>query len=103
MLTPIKIAESVASAMGTSYQEAFTQRKRRNRPIADVRHITFHLVRKMTDASLVETGMLYLKHHTSVIYSNRLVKDLISTDVYFAEKVAWIEEHVKVKNTLQNA
>jgi chromosomal replication initiation ATPase DnaA len=94
MLTPIKIACEVAEALGKTPIVALINCDNRHMEFVVLRQITFYLIRKLTDATLEETGKVYYKNHATVIHGIHQVKMQMEYDKYFAAKVNNIEKFI---------
>jgi len=78
-ITPEIILEKVANYFNLSLQEI--KKNRRNKNIVLPRQIGMYLIRELTELSLPEIGSFWgAKHHTTILYAHRKIKDLIKKD-----------------------
>ncbi|RKY45482.1 MAG: chromosomal replication initiator protein DnaA [Candidatus Omnitrophota bacterium] len=78
-ITPEIILEKVANYFNLSLQEI--KKNRRNKNIVLPRQIGMYLIRELTELSLPEIGSFWgAKHHTTILYAHRKIKDLIKRD-----------------------
>ena len=66
--------------------------KCRKREYVLARMFCMKLIRDITGLSLVETGKVFNRDHSSVIYNINTLKDLIETDYIIADKYNGIEK-----------
>ncbi len=66
-------------------------RKNQNREIVEARQIYCYLARKHTKTSLDKIGSLINKNHGTVLYSDNLIKNLLTYDKKLQEMVTVIE------------
>ncbi len=78
-ITPEVILGKVANYFNLSPQEI--KKSRRNKNIVLPRQIGMYLIRELTELSLPEIGSFWgAKHHTTILYAYRKIKDLIKKD-----------------------
>ncbi len=78
-LTPYLIIEKIADYFNISVDEL--KKPRRNKSLILPRHIAMYLLRELTSMSLPEIGnFLGAKHHTTVLYSTRKLKEILKKD-----------------------
>jgi len=68
------------------------QSKSRKREIVLARMFCMKLIRQTTELSLTETGKIFNRDHSTVIYSTDTLKDLIETDYKIADRYNGIEK-----------
>lgn len=71
--------------------------KGRYRPIVDARHIYFYFMRNLTGANLKDIGDPFHQDHTTVIHGINKVRDLIRSDIFFAESLNELYARVNSK------
>lgn len=67
----------------------------RQREFVEVRQMAMYLYRKVTGFSLHEIGKIFGKHHATIIWAIRHVKDLRSVDVAFSKDFNTLQETFK--------
>ena len=78
-ITPALIMEKVADYFNITVEDL--KKTRRNKSLIMPRHITMYLLRELTNMSLPEIGnILGAKHHTTVLYSTRKLKERLKKD-----------------------
>lgn len=72
--------------------------KSRKKEIVEARQIAHYLAKKYTELSLAKIGVeIGRKNHATVLYSDRVVKDVLSYSKGFIIRVGDIEKEVKQK------
>lgn len=78
-ITPNTILESVAEYFNTEKQDLV--KSKRNKTLVLPRQVAMYLIRELTELSLPEIGGFFgAKHHTTILYSYKKIKEAIRTD-----------------------
>jgi chromosomal replication initiator protein len=78
-ITPEIVLEKVSNYFNLSRDEL--KKSKRNKNLVLPRQITMYLIRELTDLSLPEIGnFLGAKHHTTILYAHRKVKENLKKD-----------------------
>lgn len=78
-ITPNTILESVAEYFNTEKQDLV--KGKRNKTLVLPRQVAMYLIRELTELSLPEIGGFFgAKHHTTILYSYKKIKETIRTD-----------------------
>jgi len=74
--------------------------KSRIRPISNARQIVHYFSRKYTNFSLTEIGWFQgMKNHATVLYSNKIIKTLLTCDKILQKDIEEIEAIIKTSIT----
>ncbi len=93
-LSPKKIIKTVADYYGLTRQQITSKTRTKN--IANARHISIYLCRKLLDLPYIKIGDEFGgRDHTTVISACTKVEKLIQTDTLFAAAVNEIESQIK--------
>ena len=92
-ITPELIIRTVAEHKGITYEDIISSK--RNQEIAEARQIAMYLCRKLTDLSQQAVGNCFGgRDHSTVINSEKKVKDKISTNPGFAKDIDVITKKI---------
>ncbi|MBR6223061.1 MAG: chromosomal replication initiator protein DnaA [Lachnospiraceae bacterium] len=92
-ITPELIIRTVAEHKGITYEDIISSK--RNQEIAEARQISMYLCRKLTDLSQQAVGNCFGgRDHSTVINSEKKVKDKISTSPAFAKDIDVITKKI---------
>ena len=85
-VTVDKLFAKVSEKYGVSKDELVGTK--RNKDIANARHICIYLIRKATDMSLPNIGKLFNRDHTTVLESTKLIEKRRAEDAIFNAEMA---------------
>ena len=91
-VTVEKIFAAVQRKYGVS-KEALTGNKR-NKEIANARHITIYLIREITELSFPSIAKLFDRDHTTIIYSYNMIAGKVLMDPMIASEVNEIRKEL---------
>lgn len=60
--------------------------------VSDARFIMWYMLRKFTQMTLMDIGVMFNRDHTSVMYGVNRCSDLIKTEKDYRDKVRFIEQ-----------
>lgn len=69
--------------------------KKRNMEYVNPRFISMFFIKKYTRFTLKKIGLLFNRHHTSVIHAIKTVKDISDYDQSFKKDLTEIENQIK--------
>jgi len=94
-VTVDKIFASVYNKYGIS-KESLTGNKR-NKDIANTRHITVYLIRELTEMSFPNIAKIFERDHSTIISSHRLIETKIIEDPAFAADIGELKKEITGK------
>jgi chromosomal replication initiator protein len=94
-VTVDKIFASVYNKYGIS-KESLTGNKR-NKDIANTRHITIYLIRELTEMSFPNIAKIFERDHSTIISSHRLIETKMIEDPVFAADIGELKKEIKGK------
>ncbi len=93
-ITPSLIMGKVANYFNITVEDL--KKTRRNKSLILPRHITMYLLRELTNMSLPEIGsVLGAKHHTTVLYSTRKLKERLKKDLKLQTIIHNLTQEIK--------
>ena len=92
-ITKEKILDCVCSGTGVSSEDILSKKKTKDIVIA--RQITSYFLRTLNDMSLMDIGKFLNRDHTTIMDSVEKIKNMISSDPAFSEKINKISEDIK--------
>lgn len=93
VILPDTIKEKVAHYYGVRINDLSA--KKRHQSVALPRHVAVYLCRQLTNLSLPEIGKHFNRNHTTVLYSCRLIEDMVKKDKNFLDQVHHLEMRIK--------
>lgn len=91
-VTVEKIFASVFKKYGVPKDELVG--KKRDKEIANARHVTIYLIRKITEMSFPNIGKIFGKDHTTIIASHDKIEKRIFTDPIFQVDIMELEKDI---------
>lgn len=87
-----KIEKAIKEKFGYSFTELSTPS--RKRIYSEPRAIACYLLRKHTQMTLEEIAQTFNRNHASVVYSVKLIKELMAFDYKFYKVINDLEERI---------
>ena len=94
-VTVDKIFHSVYNKYGIS-KESLTGNKR-NKDIANTRHIAIYLIRELTEMSFPNIAKIFERDHSTIISSHRLIEGRVIEDPIFAADINDLKKEISEK------
>ena len=91
-VTVDKIFNAVYNKYGIS-KESLTGNKR-NKDIANTRHITIYLIREMTEMSFPSIAKIFERDHSTIISSHRLIETKVLEDPAFMTEISELKKEI---------
>jgi len=93
-ITPDIILKKVADYFTLPAEEL--KKTKRNKNLVIPRQVSMYLIRELTDLSLPEIGSFFgAKHHTTILYAHRKVKQNLQTDKNLSNIVSALTQEIK--------
>lgn len=93
ILTPEFIVEYCAKFYNLSPEKFYSTSQKKD--VSFARQVSFYLCKELLDLSLQETGQVYNRDHTTVLYGIRKVEEKIQSDSVFKETIEMLMKDIK--------
>lgn len=92
-ITPEYVIKHVCEYYGIQPEKLKTGN--RSKELVDARHVVFYILRRNTNITLKEAGLLFNRDHTTVIHGLEKLSDLMDTEPNTKAAVEFLESEIK--------